>query len=40
MGMGNHFGGDVVLPGKGEYQFQVGSKLADGISASSLFITR
>jgi hypothetical protein len=30
MGMGNHFGADVVLPGKGEYHFQVGSKLADG----------
>jgi len=30
MGMGNHFGADVVLSGKGEYHFQVGSKLADG----------
>jgi hypothetical protein len=30
MGMGNHFGADVVLPGKGEYHFQVGSKLVDG----------
>ena len=30
MGMGNHFGADIVLPAKGEYQFQVGSKLADG----------
>jgi len=30
MGMGNHFGADIVLPGKGEYHFQVGSKLTDG----------
>jgi hypothetical protein len=30
MGMGNHFGADVALPVKGEYHFQVGSKLADG----------
>ena len=30
MGMGNHFGADVALSEKGEYQFQVGSKLADG----------
>lgn len=30
MGMGNHFGADVSLPEKGEYQFQVGAKLADG----------
>jgi len=30
MGMGNHFGADVALPDKGEYQFQVGTKLADG----------
>jgi len=30
MGMGNHFGADVALPAKGEYQFQVGTKLADG----------
>ena len=30
MGMGNHFGADINLPAKGEYQFQVGSKLADG----------
>lgn len=30
MGMGNHFGADVALPHKGEYQFQVGTKLADG----------
>ena len=30
MGMGNHFGADVALTEKGEYQFQVGTKLADG----------
>ena len=30
MGMGEHFGADVALPDKGEYHFQVGSKLADG----------
>jgi hypothetical protein len=30
MGMGNHFGADVGLSNKGEYTFQVGSKLADG----------
>ena len=30
MGMGNHFGADVALTNKGEYQFQVGTKLADG----------
>lgn len=30
MGMGNHFGADVTLTGKGLYQFQVGTKLADG----------
>jgi len=30
MGMGNHFGADIALPDKGEYSFQVGSKLADG----------
>lgn len=34
MGMGtganSHFGADVFLPAKGDYQFQVGSKLADG----------
>jgi len=30
MGMGNHFGADIALPNKGEYSFQVGSKLADG----------
>jgi len=30
MGMGNHFGADVALANKGEYQFQVGTKLADG----------
>lgn len=30
MGMSGHFGADVALPDKGEYHFQVGSKLADG----------
>ena len=30
MGMQGHFGADVVLDQKGEYKFQVGSKLADG----------
>ena len=34
MGMGagasSHFGADVTLPTKGDYQFQVGSKLTDG----------
>jgi hypothetical protein len=29
-GAGSHFGADVTLPAKGDYQFQVGSKLADG----------
>ena len=30
MGMGGHFGADVALTAKGEYQFTVGTKLADG----------
>jgi hypothetical protein len=30
MGMGGHFGADVALMAKGEYQFTVGTKLADG----------
>ncbi len=30
MGMQGHFGADVVLKQKGEYSFEVGSKLADG----------
>lgn len=30
MGMGSHFGADIILPAKGEYHFQVGSKLTDG----------
>jgi len=30
MGMDNHFGADIALPEKGEYRFQVGTKLADG----------
>jgi len=30
MGMGNHYGADVALANKGEYRFQVGTKLADG----------
>ena len=30
IGMQGHFGADVILDKKGEYTFQVGSKLADG----------
>lgn len=30
MGMDGHFGVDLMLSTKGEYRFQVGSKLADG----------
>lgn len=30
IGMEGHFGADIVLPGKGEYHFKVGTKLADG----------
>ena len=30
MGMQGHFGADVILDKKGEYTFQVGSKLTDG----------
>ena len=30
MGMGGHFGADVALVAKGEYQFTVGTKLANG----------
>jgi hypothetical protein len=37
MGMGNHFGADVTLPTKGDYQFQVGSKLADGTKRQFTF---
>lgn len=37
MGMGNHFGADVTLPAKGNYQFQVGSKLADGTKRQFTF---
>lgn len=37
MGMGNHFGADIVLPAKGEYHFQVGSKLTDGAKRQFTF---
>jgi hypothetical protein len=37
MGMGNHFGADIVLPAKGEYGFQVGSKLRDGAKRQFTF---
>ncbi len=41
MGMGagasSHFGADVTLPTKGDYQFQVGSKLADGTKRQFTF---
>lgn len=30
IGMEGHFGADVVLPQKGEYTFEVGTKLPDG----------
>lgn len=30
MGMEGHFGADIVLAGKGKYQFKVGTKLPDG----------
>jgi hypothetical protein len=30
MGMGNHFGADILLPDNGKYTFEVGTKLADG----------
>lgn len=30
MGMGNHYGADLTLASKGEYRFQVGTKLTDG----------
>jgi hypothetical protein len=30
MGMGGHFGADISLTAKGEYNFAVGSKLTDG----------
>jgi len=30
MGMQGHFGADVELPTAGEYEFKVGTKLADG----------
>lgn len=32
VGMGGHFGADVVLDMKGEYHFKLGTKLADGKS--------
>jgi hypothetical protein len=37
MSMGPHFGADILLPGKGEYTFQVGSKLADGTKRQFTF---
>jgi hypothetical protein len=41
MGMGagasSHFGADVSLPTKGDYQFQVGTKLADGTKRQFTF---
>ena len=37
MGMSGHFGADVTLPTKGDYQFQVGSKLADGTKRQFTF---
>ena len=41
MGMGagasSHFGADVTLPTKGDYQFQVGSKLADSTKRQFTF---
>ena len=30
IGMGGHFGADIILPEKGNYSFQVGTKLTDG----------
>jgi hypothetical protein len=30
VGMDGHFGADIVLPEKGQYEFTVGTKLADG----------
>ena len=37
MGMGGHFGADISLLAKGEYKFEVGSKLADGKKRQFLF---
>ena len=39
MGMQGHFGADVILDKKGEYKFQVGSKLADGTTRQFEFQT-
>ena len=39
MGMQGHFGADVILDKKGEYTFQVGSKLADGQTRQYQFKT-
>ena len=39
MGMSGHFGADVILDKKGEYKFQVGSKLADGTARQYEFKT-
>ncbi len=38
MGMGGHFGADVLLPVKGAYTFVVGSKLADGKKRQFTFV--
>jgi hypothetical protein len=38
MGMGGHFGADVLLSAKGEYTFVVGSKLADGKKRQFTFV--
>ena len=37
MAMGGQFGADITLAGKGEYQFQVGSKLGDGMKRQFSF---
>lgn len=39
IGMEGHFGADVTLERAGQYQFQVGSKLADGTSRQFEFKT-
>lgn len=38
MGMDGHFGADIVLGGKGRYQFTVGSRLADGKTRQFEFV--
>lgn len=37
MGMEGHFGGEITLKEKGEYQFLVGTKLADGVKRQYQF---